>query len=103
MTLGRTMVLSQRHKGFPHRNAHGEIQDVSNNWIALRAWRVLQNLFLPSSDEDEDGDGKQQQVDDYRRVEHGDTKEARETLYHRCCQDVQESAENILLEARTRP
>jgi len=72
------MVLGQRHEGFPHRDGHGEIQDISNDWIALGTWRVRENRFLPSPCEDGDGDGKQQQIDDYRRVKHG---EMREVLY----------------------
>jgi len=65
------MDVGQRHKTFPDRDAHGEIQDISKNRVSLRARWIRNNGFLPVQSEDEDGGAKHQRIE-HRSVEHGD-------------------------------
>ena len=66
-----TVDVGQRRETFPDRDGHGEIQDISKNWITLWARRIRKSGFLPFPGENEDGDAEHQRIE-RRRVKHGD-------------------------------
>ena len=69
--LERTVTVGQRRDVFPEGDIHGEIQDVPQNWITLRAGGVRQSGSPPFPGESESENAKQQRTED-RSVDHGD-------------------------------
>ena len=67
----RTITIGQRRDVLPDRDTHGEIQHVPQDRITLWAWGIWQGGSLPSPYESEDGNARQQQIED-RGVDHGD-------------------------------
>jgi len=71
MASESTLVVGQRHESFPNRDAHGEIQHVSENWVTLWARWMRESRFLPLPNENEDRNAKHQRIE-HRSVEHDD-------------------------------
>ena len=75
-TSERTITIRQRRDVLPDRDTHGEIQHVPQDWITPRAWGIWQGGSLPFPDENEDGNAKQQGIEDWN-VNHGDKEGAK--------------------------
>jgi len=75
MASESTMVVGQRHESFPNRDARGDIQHISENWVTFWTWRIRNSGFSPLPNEDEDMDAKHQRVE-HRSVKHGNKREA---------------------------
>ena len=65
-----TVTIGQQCDVFPDGDIHGEVQDVPQNRITLRAWRIRQGGSPPLSSKNEDKKAKQQQIE-HRGVNHG--------------------------------
>ena len=57
-TSESTMDVGQRRETFPDGDVHGDIQDISKNWVSLWARRIRRSRFLPLAGENEDRDAK---------------------------------------------
>jgi len=63
------MTTSQRGEGFPDRDAHGEIEDIPQDWITL--WtRWIRHSGFPPPPVSVDQDAKRDYAE-HRNVHHG--------------------------------